>query len=336
VGGFVTAVATGSGYVGSQISEVASIWAQTGLAGFGREHELEADSLGAEYLVRGGYDPQAVIDVITVLKNQEDFNRLTTGSGGGYHGLFATHPRNDTRLQQAVAQVANLNDVQITQMDNTAFRSAIDGLIVGASSASRTRDERNRYYQTSLGYTLVFPDDWQVSETITTATAEDPTVGRLRVEVQRIQENVEPRVYLRDVLGITGLQKSEGLSQYRLIGHTGITTNPESGNPQRVAAIYFGPRVFVFRGDILDSSAVDEIDDKLLASIRTFRAIQRGEAGTGNEARIRFVQAGENFNFAALAQQSKIANYPEETLRLLNGYYPIGTPPAGSWIKLVE
>jgi predicted Zn-dependent protease len=44
VGGIVTAVATGSGYVGSQISDIASIWAQSGLSGFGREDELEADS----------------------------------------------------------------------------------------------------------------------------------------------------------------------------------------------------------------------------------------------------------------------------------------------------
>jgi predicted Zn-dependent protease len=109
VGGFVTAVATGSGYVGNQISEVASIWAQTGLSGFSREHELEADSLAAEYLVKAGYDPAAMIEVIAVLKNQEDFNRLVSNTSGGYHGLFATHPRNDTRLQQAIAQVGNIS-----------------------------------------------------------------------------------------------------------------------------------------------------------------------------------------------------------------------------------
>ena len=30
------------------------------LSGYGREHELEADRLGAEYLARTGYDPQAM------------------------------------------------------------------------------------------------------------------------------------------------------------------------------------------------------------------------------------------------------------------------------------
>ena len=44
------------------------------LSGYGREHELEADRLGAEYLYRTGYDPQAMIKVIGVLKNQELFD----------------------------------------------------------------------------------------------------------------------------------------------------------------------------------------------------------------------------------------------------------------------
>jgi predicted Zn-dependent protease len=43
------------------------------LSGYGREHELEADALGAEYLARTGYDSRAMIDVIRVLKNQEVF-----------------------------------------------------------------------------------------------------------------------------------------------------------------------------------------------------------------------------------------------------------------------
>ena len=336
VGGVVTAVVTGSGYVGSQISEVASIWAQTGLSGFGREHELEADSLGAEYLVKAGYDPIAVIDVITVLKNQEDFNRRVTNNSGGYHGLFATHPRNDTRLQQAIASVADLSEHEITQTDNTAFRENIDGLVIGASQRSQTQDNRNRYYQALLGYTLVFPDEWAVTETTTTVTAVNEGAGAIRIEAQRLQDNIEPRVFIRDKLGIANLQKSEALEQYRLLGHTGIAPSAETGRMERIAVIYLGPRAFIFRGDIQNLSAPDEVDDALLASIRTFRAIQRGEAFSGTELKIKYVQASEFFDFAVVAQQSKIANYPEETLRLLNGYYPTGTPKAGEWIKLIE
>jgi len=336
VGGFVTAVATGSGYVGSQISEVASIWAQTGLSGFGRENELEADSLAAEYLVKAGYDPAAMIDVITVLKNQEDFNRLVSNNSGGYHGLFATHPRNDTRLQQAIAQVSDISGNEITQTDNTLFRQRLDGLVIGQSQRSQTQDARNRYYQALLGYTVVFPDEWQIDETTTTVTATNPEQGTIRIEAQRIQENIEPRLFIRDKLGISQLQKSEKLEQYRLLGHTGVAVSPETGNIQRIAAIYLGPRVFTFRAEITDADSIDEIDEELLASIRTFRAIQQGETSSGTEAKIKFVQASEFFDFAVVAQSSRIANYPEESLRLLNGYYPRGTPEAGEWVKLIE
>jgi len=335
VGGIVTAVATRSSYIGSQVSQVASIWAQTGLSGYGREAELEADRLGAEYLVRAGYDPSAMIEVITVLKNQEDFRRLATGQGGGYHGLFATHPRNDTRLQQAIASVGQLSGDQILEVDHAVFRQHLDGLVVGESNASRTRDDRNRYYQTLLGYTMVFPPDWQVAETPTTVTANGPEQDSLHVEVQRITENIGPRDFIRDKLGITNLQKSEDLNQYRLIGHTGVLQAGD-GSLERIAVIYMGPRAYIFRGRVSAGSNADEVDGMLLSSIRTFRAVQRGEMMPGNELKIRFAQASEYFDFATVASTSRIAEYPEETLRLLNGYYPSGTPKAGEWIKLVE
>ena len=336
VGGFVTAVATGSGYVGSQISQVASIWAQTGLSGFGREMELEADQLGAEYLVNAGYDPSAVIDVITVLKNQEDFNRRVRGNGDGYHGLFATHPRNDTRLQQAIAAVGQLEDSEITQKNNERFRQHIDGLIVGNSETSQVTEGRNRYYQGLLGYTLVFPDEWEISETTTTVTATATDAGSLRIEAQRLQGYADPRVFITDKLGVKNLQKSEPLSQYRLVGHTGVTVSPENGKLERLAVIYFGPRAYIFRGEVEDSSGNNQIDELLLASIRTFRATQRGETPSGRELKIKYVQASEYFDFAVIAQSSKVAEYPEDTLRILNGYYPTGAPEAGDWIKLVE
>jgi predicted Zn-dependent protease len=39
--------------------------------GYGREHELEADRLGAEYLARSGYDPEAMLKVVSVLKTRK-------------------------------------------------------------------------------------------------------------------------------------------------------------------------------------------------------------------------------------------------------------------------
>ena len=335
VGGVVAAVATGSGYIGSQIMDVGSLWAQAGLSGFGREHELEADTLGAEYLLRAGYNPQAVITVVTVLKNQEDFNTKVANQQPSYHGLFATHPRNDTRLQQAISSVGALPASQATLVDNQKFRDEMEGLVVGESQRTTGTAARNRYYQTLLGYTMVFPDNWTVNETPTTVSASNSSgdVG-LKVEVQRMQEAIEPRLFIRDKLGIQNLQKSEALEQFRLIGYTGTTVS--AGKSQRIAVIYLGPRVFIFTGDIKEGEGAGDSDQMLLASIRTFRAIQSNERFAGNESRIHYVQVAEGFTFSELARISPVGNYPEETLRLINGYYPTGTPNPGDWIKIVE
>jgi predicted Zn-dependent protease len=270
-----------------------------------------------------------------VLKNQEDFNTKVANQQPSYHGLFATHPRNDTRLQQAIASVGALPANEATLIDNTKFRNEMEGLVVGESQRTTGTAARNRYYQTLLGYTMVFPDDWTVSETPTTVAASNAAgdVG-LRVEVQRMQEAIEPRLFIRDNLGIQNLQKSEALEQFRLIGFTG--TISASGKTQRIAVIYLGPRVFIFTGDIKEGEGAADADQLLLASIRTFRAIQGNERFAGNESRIHYVQVGEGFTFAALARISPVGNYPEETLRLINGYYPSGTPNAGDWIKIVE
>jgi predicted Zn-dependent protease len=325
-----TTVATGGFVNGAQISQITSIWAQSALSGFGRDLELEADSLAAEYIANAGYDPAAMIHLITALKNQADFNRKIAGKGGGYHGLFATHPRNDKRLQEAIEDAAALSSKAITRTDNTEFRAALDGLVFGQSTQSQRNDERNRYYQSLLGYTLVFPPEWTVEETTTTATGSLDGAGTLRIEAQQLQDNLDPRLFIKEKLGIENLQQSEPLEQFRLVGHTGLLQTAE-GTRERIAVIYLGRRAMIFRGQ----ATSDDVDAEILASIRSFRAIQRGE-GAGVEAKIRFVQASEFFDFKVVGQQSRIANYPEETLRLLNNYYPTGTPAAGTWIKLVE
>lgn len=336
VGGFVAAVATGSGFIGSQIAEVSSLWAAAGLSGFGREHELEADSLGAEYLAKAGYDSKAMIGVLTVLKNQEDFNVKVANRQPRYHGLFSTHPRNDTRLQQAITLAGNeAGDQQPRPVDHAVFRDKMNGLVVGQSQSSAAQT-RNRYYQTLLGYTMVFPDDWEIAETPTTVTAAAPdSTATIKVEAQRLQVNKEPRLFIREDLGITALQQSEELNQYRLRGYTGTHTNA-AGNPERVAVIYFGPRVFTIRGELLSAEDEQAMDQLLLASARTFRAIQANERMDSTEMKIRYVQTTESFSFDQLARISRLPEYPEETLRLLNAYYPIGTPRPGEWIKIVE
>ncbi|MEX1198868.1 MAG: M48 family metalloprotease [Pseudohongiellaceae bacterium] len=333
IGGFVAAVATGSAYVGSELSQLGSLWTQAGVSGFGRENELEADSLSAEYLRTAGYDPQAVLDVLSILKNQEDFNVQVAGQRAGYHGLFATHPRNDERLQSAVGSVSAEGESGAEyDPDPARFRQVMNGMVFG----QRHDGGGQRYYHDLLGYTMVFPPEWSLTETPSTVTATAPQqAASLQVESRRMQRRMPPHEYLRDELGYD-LSETEALNQYRLQGHTGVVRDPDDGELQRIAVIYLGLRAMIFRGTVQGSvEEAAELERMIMASIRSFRVSQPNEEAR-SELNVEFVRVGPQFSWAALAQQSPLPQYAEETLRLINGYYPIGNPQPGEWIKILE
>jgi predicted Zn-dependent protease len=50
--------------------------------------------------------------------------------------------------------------------------------------------------------------------------------------------------------------------------------------------------------------------------------------------RIHYIEAPEGITFSKLAEASPVKPYPEEMLRLVNGYYPKGEPEPGEWIKV--
>ena len=313
------------------LGDTANLFGGALISGYGRDMELEADGLGAEYLRKAGYDPNAMVEVITVLKNNEDFNRKKSRKAQAYHGLFATHPRNDTRLHEAVAKSADNHSPAQVQVNPDEFRTATTGLLFGPSLQNLAGSQgRNRYYQNLLSYTIVLPEEWKTEETTTTMTATAPQAGEgsLKVEAQRMQQNVEPRLFIRDVLKVADLQQAEALNQFGLEGYTGV--NPAT--KERIAVFYYGRRVFVITG----SGNSDKINAGVLEAIKTFRPIARNEGVFADPIRISWIQADGRTTYADLARQSRIPEFPEDTLRLMNGDYPTGEPAKGKWIKVVK
>ncbi len=316
---------------GVDMRETTSLISGALISGYGRDMELEADSLGAEYLSKAGYNPLAMVQVIEVLKNHEDFTKRTSNrTAVSYHGLFASHPRNDTRLQEVVGKAGELSELQESEEDPVVFREQITGLIVGPSPQNAAGgDQRNRYYQSLFNYTLLLPEGWSKQETTTTMTsASIDGNSMIKVEAQRLQQSKEPRLFIRENLGIENLQQSEALSQFGLSGFTGI--NPE--NSERVAVLYYGPRAF-----ILTAKAGEGISDEvLMESVRSFRPIARNEALFANPVQISYIQADGKITYADLARQTRLTEHQEDMLRLLNGDYPFGEPDAGQWVKIVN
>jgi len=98
---------SGAGRVAGEVSQVA---AAGYIASYGRDQELQADSLGAEYLARNQYSPSHMVDVIRVLTSHEQYTADQARAQGGNTpaggGWLASHPSNEQRLQAITALAA--------------------------------------------------------------------------------------------------------------------------------------------------------------------------------------------------------------------------------------
>jgi predicted Zn-dependent protease len=335
----LSVLTTGTNVVG----DVANLYASAAVMGYGREMELEADRFGAEYLYNSGYDPQAMVEVIGVLKNHERFMRLKARDQGQkrqtYHGVFSSHPRNDQRLREVVSAAGQLEKTADYADDDLRFRQVTQGLVFGENYGAPKPEQKDprRFTHEKLGFTLLFPEGWKAENqrSAIVAAPEDDS-ARLTLQVDLLRSNIGPSQYIRDQLGIPLLTKSEPFGQFGLVGHTGIKPAGEGGHPERIAVLYQANRVYIFRGSIAQPEEGLDYDKLFMDSIKTFQPVQVANAGNRQSKTIHYVRANYRTTFAALAQLSGIRPYPEEELRLLNDYYPAGEPKPGEWIKIVK
>ncbi|WP_431101766.1 M48 family metalloprotease [Roseateles noduli] len=143
------------------------------VASYSREQELQADQLGAEYLARNRYDPRHMVDVIQVLKDQEQFAADQAKAQGKQpqsgNSWLASHPSNEQRLQRIRDEAAQLTGDQPVDENRAAFLQAIDGMVFG-DSPSQGLVRGQQFLHPTLDIALTAPTGWALqngSETLT-------------------------------------------------------------------------------------------------------------------------------------------------------------------------
>jgi len=317
-------------------SNVINILGGALLSGYGREHELEADRLGAEYLARTGYDPQAMVKVVGVLKNQELFDAEVAKAEGrqprAYHGLFASHPDNDTRLQQVVGEAARFKQAA-THTGQEEFLRRSDHMIY-ADNPNQGVLRNHHFYHAELGLAVSFPAGWRVRNRPQNVTATSPE-GEAFLDLRAGgPAKGSPAEVLRRALK---LSSGEEVTLTTVNGlQAAIVNTSLSGRPTRVACVFHGKSAYLVGAQARTSAAFSQYENDIQASIMSFREMTDEERAFAQPLRLRVITAQPGITYQELARRSPLGRFAEGHLRVINGMYPAGEPVAGQPLKIVE
>ncbi|WP_137886267.1 M48 family metalloprotease [Pseudomonas sp. 2FE] len=332
--GQAVAIGTGVGAAGDLTGALGSAFVR----GYGRDMELQADGLGAQYLARSGYDPQAMIEVVEVLKSQDDFARDQAAKSGqpapasGYHGLFDTHPGNDQRLQQVVGPARALASGQ-QEVNQEVFLQHLEGLPFGDSEATGVR-RGQQFYHAGLGFTLNYPQGWAM------LNRPDALIGHsadqqafIAMSLEQAKPGQTPAEFLKQRAGGRRLAAEEPLQPAGLQGYTAVIPGNAA---RRVAVLFKGSQAYLFVAAVKAPASLEAEDANFLKVIKSFRPLKDDERKLAQPLRLHMVKAKSGQSMTALARESKLPADAESRLRLLNHLYPSGEPRPGDWLKVLR
>lgn len=330
-------------------AELANIGGNVWLNGYSRENESEADRLGVEFAAKAGYRPEAAIDAFKIMQSQERFERDRAKAEHRephlYHGLFSDHPAPDDRVIQAIKVSANFTPTEgqgIEKHDEYLHR--IEGLPYGSSRRQGIMRD-NRLYHADLGISLAFPKDWIVANEPSRLLARSQNGdSTMQLFSDARPDKLSPREFLIKNLRGSSLAggeelKIDGYDAYTLVARDGSPFD-EGAGPVRYVAIYKDKSVYIFAGSSRSSSKMVPAADRIIVSVaETFRKLRPAEYPLGEPYRLKLLTATARTRMGEVAKEVPLqrhGDYPQETLRLLNGMYPKGEPQEGQLFKTIQ
>ena len=329
----------GFGGAGRLAGDLSQTVAAGYVASYGREQELQADSLGAEYLSRVRYDPRNMIDVIRVLKAQEQYaadaaraEGRAVPKGGDW---LASHPSNDQRLNMISQLAAQYQSDKYEDEGRSRYMKAIAGMAF-ADTAAQGLTRGQEFYHPALGFALTAPQGWRIqneeSQLVVVNAAGDAamvlrvvpaTAGRNHADILR---NV-----FKPTQGRSEARNFNGLSATHFVG----TRQTQQGSQRIEATVVSGPGegTYLLQYSARDAAALQRAMPALQALEASFRPLNsqdRAAAKAWVMATVPYPKGG----FAELAKSSPLPR-AEQQLRLLNGFYGGGEPKTGQVVKTV-
>ncbi len=312
------------------------------IQGYGRKAELQADRLGLAYAARAGFDPYGMVRVLKTLAHLERIDELEAREAGEklqrYHGVFASHPETETRIQQIAAAAAGLHDHYAE--GHEAYLKAVAGLPYAGSEAQGAVTAGG-FIHPKLGIAVRFGEGWHVQNTpqaVVARLAKQKAFARLEV-----RELVKKQTALDVLRAIAGRKKLEILANNERQGvwehAAGLVRRASMPHVSRASVVVHvfrrGPQAFVLffwapREDFA------RFQDTFARIAKSFHAYDPARDGVIPRIRLAHWKKGDTWRALAKRLGMPLGRFTAERLAALNGMGVEEVPPAGALIKIVD
>ncbi|TAG26963.1 MAG: peptidase [Burkholderiales bacterium] len=334
--------AKGGGGIGQQIGQATQAVAAGNIARYGREQELQADGLGAEYLSRVNYDPRNMIDVIRVLKDQERFAAEVARAEGrpapqGGNSWLASHPSNDQRLE-SINKIAAQYQAGKNYVDEGRVRylQVIDGIAFGESPEQGLTRGRN-FYHSALNFAMTASSGFRIvneadqlnfvspaGDAALIVQLAPPNAGRNHDEI--IRNVVKPVSGRSDRYTLNGLQATH---------FTGaVAAQGGQRAVELTVATGAGGQNFLMIYAAKDAATLQRNRAALRETEGSFRGMSAQDTAAAKPWVLR-TTALPRGGFSDLARTAPMTTLPEQQLKLMNGVYSTGAVQPGALVKMV-
>jgi len=304
---------------------------------FSRNDEVQADRLGAEYALNGGWNPEGVSGMLSTLARVNE-----ASDRNGAPNWLSTHPEPVDRvieLRSTIDKLLKIVNPTSLRVERSNYLNRIEGLQFGDNPEDGIV-RGNEFLHPNLRIALNFPKGWSIQNNDTTVLAKWPdqelymllqlAEDRRGVDLQEIaQVNMRNAGYLHrsgQRMQINGLTAYLGTYSGRDSEIGEITA--------LVAHIRHNRSLYAF-GAIGPVGGMFQIEREVNQSIRSFRPLTRQEADLilPNEIALYTAQHGDTWEEIAKLGGEDIVE--ATTLAIINDYSVNEQPKSGDRLKIV-
>lgn len=330
--------ATGWGSAGTGLFRIGGVAVAQG---YGRQHELEADRLGAQYIAEVGYDPEKMLDVIGVLHDQWSYMAYQANGEdadpNSYHGLFSSHPRNDQRRQEVIQAASEIEQAATRDDGRERYLEQIDGMVYGPNATRFGRIVDGDFFHPGLNTAVFTPEGWSATR--------QPGAIRFRDQDNRAQlvlrlgtrESYEsPRAILNDYIGLSNLRTHYPLEGGQYPAYTGIGYEETDVGLRsiRFTVVTTEDRAWLFTSTTRTQREFRDYDDQFQKIATSLRDMTDEEYAYTASVHLSVIRAEPGMTYESLAQDvPEIIEDPANRLRLINSHWPDGEIEPGQWVK---